>query len=189
MSPSHPLPFLPVSQTYTISQFSCTELYSNALFLRTNEANHSLVHCLKHQNKIPSSFSSCKNYSWCTLLYCEPCLSYWSVCSMCPNSRVRMTNKKQCHRHHSKYHTSPVPSTNPLPQTHPTNMPFPTDMPTQLPHPSPIVALPILDDSIQVTSPNIIFRQRLPKLSREESHHYFTHNETDHLVVLHHLSP
>lgn len=179
---SHPSPFVPVIQTYPCSQYPSMDLYSNALFTRTNEANHSLVHCPKHQNKIPFSFSVSKNHPWCILLFCETCNSFWSVCSLCPNSRVRMINKKQCNRHHSKYHSSHVvPPTAPPLQTHHNNIPLPSATTPALTAPLTAVTFPVAVQPIQITSPTNVSSQRVPILSREESHQYFTHNQTDHL--------
>ena len=187
MAHSYPPPFVPVIQTFHSTQYPSMDLYCNALFTRTNEANHSLVHCPKHQNIIPSSFSTSKIHPWCILLYCVPCKSFWSVCSICPNSRVRMTNKKQCNRHHSKYHSShvlppTVPPTVYQLQTYPADRPYPSSStPTQLPLPFLTDTVPMAVQLLQITSPSNNPTQRVPILSREESHRYFTHNQTDHL--------
>jgi hypothetical protein len=98
-----------------------------------------------------------------------------------------MTNKKQCNRHHSKYHSSHVlPPTVPPTvfqlQTYPADSPFPSSStPTQLPVPFTTDTVPMAVQLFQITSPSNNPTQRVPILSREESHRYFTHNQTDHL--------
>ena len=159
--PTSATPFIPLHQTFVPSLFSSNEHYANALFVCTNEASHTLVHCPRHLSQIPSSFSTSRKFSWCIMLHCDICETFWSVCSVCPAVRIRMVTKKQCNRHNSIYHSSEL-----NPHSLPTAITNTARTPTRLP-------------PANFPSPNQ--PQRLPFFSRMESQNYFMNNRTGNL--------
>jgi hypothetical protein len=67
-------------------------------------------------------------------------------------------------------------------QSYPVDIPFPlSTTPTQVHIPFCTETTPIPGQLFRITSPRNNASQRVPILSREESHRYFTHNQTDHL--------
>jgi hypothetical protein len=159
-------PILPLLSTYKQSQFPDLHHYSISLFRCTNQASHTLVHCPRHPTHLPHSFSTTRKYNWCVVLHCIICDFSWTVCSLCPTSRSRMTTKTQCTRHHTRHHLSHLP-------------PGPTGI--QQPNtiiPTTIVPLPPSPQGlIQPSLP----LQQVPTLSTVQNHHYFSHNQTGHL--------
>ena len=74
-----------------------------------------------------------------------------------------------------------VPPTAPPLQTHHNNIPLSNSTIPELTTAITAVTIPVAIQPIQITSPTNVSSQRVPILSREESHQYFTHNQTDHL--------
>ena len=181
-------PFVPLQRTYKKSHFPNVEQYTSALFTCTNLASHTLVRCPRHLTHLPSSFSTTKSHGWCILLSCDSCDSFWAICAMCQNVRSRMTNKKQCSRHHVKYH-HPTPGVRNSPNSpnSPIRPPPPQLMGTQSTCTAPTVPAPPLPLPplpplpCTVTSPPRNPTLALPFFSRMESQHYFRHNQNGHL--------
>lgn len=170
---SRPPPFVPLARTHSSTDYSSIGIYSTCLFTASNEANHTLVHCPRHVSILPTSYSSCRTFPWCVVLFCESCNFYWSVCSQCSNVRTRMTNRKQCNRHNAKYHGTTgangrrdivcIPATTNSPENGNTQNLNASNQPAPSPQGVPVNAI------------------RIPAFSREASQVYFVHNQTDRL--------